>query len=189
VLRYQWTTALTLAVGLLAATAPGAQAAAVRATNPAAGTGDQNPVAMRQLEAARLTLVRLDEHSMSQDDRAALTTLTDEFHALYRSYTGLDMDRLVKGREAAAYDDSMVRPRNVWKNYYFEADRTLNRILGTSPASTSAGSEGAAASVVAPAPDLRAGLPQPARRDFNTMRTQLEAFYKAADRPNVASAH
>jgi hypothetical protein len=152
--------------------------AAVAQRQDADRPGPRSP-AMVRLEEARVVLPRLDEQSMSAEAREALGALEKEFHALYRSYAGREPGSARPGNTAV----TMKYPREVWKNFYAEAMRTLDRIIGAPEMPTaSAGTRAGAASDAARPQQAQgiAGVPRPARDGFEDVRSALEAFHREA---------
>lgn len=188
-IHFRWAMIVAAATLIAMPAAAGTQSAAREGSHVSRSMATPSGKAVAELNDARLLLSRLDGWSTSRDAREALGPLRDEFHALYRSYTGLDLDKLADGQKAAAYVDSMVRPRGVWRNYYAEVDRRLTNALGSSNTSTKAvgtsGRTGAAMNGTKSTTGM-AGIPSPARSDFEAIQMHLHAFYLAANAQSAA---
>lgn len=148
-----------------------------------------------RLQDAHVTLTRLTERSMSQDARMKFGTLTEQFNALSRAYTGRDSEGKMaagspeSGRSAAAGANTAAAtptPASAdWAAAYQKVEATLNELLGAraeagqSAVGTSGSTDRAAKPSAADAQGM-AGLPAPARADLERFRMQLNEFHAAA---------
>jgi hypothetical protein len=134
-----------------------------------------NPRAVAELESARVTLARIVEHSMSQDARDALASLSTDFRDLYQGYLGHDLPPWKGGPPPAAKSTS---PRE-WQAAYTSLIGVVTRMVGGAPVGTSGTSAAGAAQNGNRASGI-AGIPDPAKQDLQLFRSQIERFHREA---------
>jgi hypothetical protein len=191
-MRMQYVAITTAVVLGLAGPAVASQATGGAATTASSGArstsanGRPSPSresALAALQDARGTLSRLTEESMSHNVRDAYDRLSTDFRALYKSYTGHEVDE----RESAFTAGSHARPAD-WRTTYNAVFSSLAGMIGPeaarseTPRTTPSSGTGqpTATGTAAHNPGLTSEMTQSVRDDLLALRGQLERFENAA---------